>query len=260
MAYDLHVLRSFRWTDSSDAPITKSDVDALVETDPELAWSTSDFMDSKDHTGAVTRFNVVLWSGTPCFWWQEDQLLCSAPDDVLVAKLVRVATALNARVIGDDGEVYELHRSLFGREKIVRQSPAVIVLRDGAAIVGAVLAPHRFRRSTIQPGPSSGGVYACCEFCRGKRLRMHFRHSLGLVEYEIDGVTLSHEEFMWSVQRRRGASSYPGFSKDPLDGFRRLAADIVQFGQDFISGSDTDFKRHAENAAILRRDAPRLPE
>jgi hypothetical protein len=204
---------------------------------------------------------MVLWNGTPCFWWHQDQLLCSGPDNAQVAKLVRVATALNARVIGGDGEIYELHRSLLGREKIVRQSPAVIVLRDGAAIVGAVLAPQGFRRSTVRSGPSSGGLYASCEFRRGKRrLRMHFRHSLGLVEYEIDGVTLSHEDFMWSVQRRRGASGYPGFSKDPLDGFRRLAVDIVQFGQDFISGSDRDFRRHAEKAAILRRDAPRLPE
>jgi hypothetical protein len=102
MAYDLHIVRSFRWTDASDAPIAKSDVDTLVEADPELAWSTSDFVDMKDHAGAVTRCYLVLWNGTPCFWWQQDQLLCSGPDDAQVAKLIRVAPALNARVIGDD--------------------------------------------------------------------------------------------------------------------------------------------------------------
>ena len=185
---------------------------------------------------------MVLWNGTPCFGLHQDPLLCSAPDDALVTKLIRVATALNARVIGDDEDIYELHRSLFGREKIVRPSLTVIVLRDGAAIVGGVLAPHGFRRSTIRSGPSSGGLHASCEFRRGKRrLRMHSRQGLGLVEYEIDGVALPHEDFMWSVQRPRGASGYPGFSKDPLDGFRRFAADSFRVGQDFISGQRSRF-------------------
>ena len=93
MAYDVHVVRSFRWTDASDAPITKSYVDTLVEADPELAWSTSDFVDMKDLAGAVIRFYMVLWNGTPCFWWQQGRLLCSGPDDAQVAKLIRVATA-----------------------------------------------------------------------------------------------------------------------------------------------------------------------
>jgi len=45
MAYDLHVVRTKDWLEASSAPITKEDVDALIASDPELEWSTSDYID-----------------------------------------------------------------------------------------------------------------------------------------------------------------------------------------------------------------------
>jgi hypothetical protein len=121
MAYDLHVVRSIHWADAADSPITKSDVDALVEDDPELAWSDSELIiEAKDENGAVTAFYMIRWNGTPCFWWYRGQVVCCGPNDRQVAKLVRIAAALNARVVGDDGERYELRRSLLGKEKITR--------------------------------------------------------------------------------------------------------------------------------------------
>jgi hypothetical protein len=134
-------------------------------------------------------------------------------------------------------------------------------LRAGTAILDTILAPHGFIVGPISSGAASGGSFAWCEYCRGnRRLRLHFRYSLGLVEYELGGVTLSHEDFMWSVQGRRWATNYPGFSKDPLDGFRHLAADLTQYAQDFLTGSDNDFIRHADRAAALKRTASRLPQ
>jgi|ERR1017187_1229161 hypothetical protein len=120
MAYDLHVVRSADWTDTSSSPITKSDIDALVDGDLELDWSSADFVEMADQNGSVTRFYMIMWNGTPSFWWYRGQLLCSSPDDAQLTKLVRIASALNARVVGDDGEGYQLRKSLFGKEKIVR--------------------------------------------------------------------------------------------------------------------------------------------
>ena len=71
---------------------------------------------------------------------------------------------------------------------------------------------------------------------------------------------LSHEDFMWSVRGRRGATSYLGFSKQPHDGFLHLAADLEQYGRDFLLGSDQDFIAHAERAATLKNRAPRIPD
>jgi len=69
MAYDLHVVRSAHWTHAAESPITRNEVDALVKADPELAWSSSDFVQMKDETGSFTTFYMILWNGTPCFWW-----------------------------------------------------------------------------------------------------------------------------------------------------------------------------------------------
>jgi hypothetical protein len=48
---------------------------------------------------------------------------------------------------------------------------------------------------------------------------------------------------------RLGAATlmrYPGLSKDPLDAFRRLRADIVRFGGPFVTGSGIkEFRRLA---------------
>lgn len=46
MAYDLHLVRTSNWLDAADAPVTKEDVDALLLSDAELAWSM-DYIDIK---------------------------------------------------------------------------------------------------------------------------------------------------------------------------------------------------------------------
>ena len=106
MAYDLHIVRTKDWLEASTAPITKQDVDALIARDPELAWSTTDYVDMSDDAGAVTRYHMIVWRGQPCFWWYRDQIQCSGPDEGQQAKLVQMARALDAFAVGDDGEVY----------------------------------------------------------------------------------------------------------------------------------------------------------
>lgn len=55
------------------------------------------------------------------------------------------------------------------------------------------------------------------------------RHALGEVRYRVDAVTLLHEDFA-RVAVGRGQARDPGFSDDPLDGFRDLATDLVRLG------------------------------
>jgi hypothetical protein len=141
------------------------------------------------------------------------------------------------------------------------EAEASAALKDGVAILAEVLAPYGFTPTSPTSGTGSGGTYASCQFSRDNRsLRLHFRYSLGLVEYEVGGEALPHEAYMWSVTGRRGATNYPGFSINPLDGFRHLANDLKRYAQDFLSGSDQDFIAHINRAAALRRHAPRLPE
>jgi hypothetical protein len=66
----------------------------------------------------------------------------------------------------------------------------------------------------------------------------HFRHSLGMVTYHLDSLSMSHQEYMRSVIGRPNASHYPGFSDDPMDAFRHLQLDLEEHYVDFLEGSD----------------------
>jgi hypothetical protein len=119
MAYDLHVVRTKDWTEAASVAISKDDVNTLMKSDPELTWSSTDYMDMKDDSGIVTRYYAILWNGEPCFIWYKDQIICAGPSDAQQIKLVQIAQALGAYAIGDDGERYEFRKTFFGKPKIV---------------------------------------------------------------------------------------------------------------------------------------------
>jgi hypothetical protein len=125
MGYDLHIVRTKHWLDAANAPITKAEVDALVASDPELEWSTTDYVDMSDDTGAVIRYFMISWRGRACFWWYRDQIQCSNPDDAQQMKLAQIARTLKAYTVGDEGERYELQKGLLGKEKLVVLDPDV---------------------------------------------------------------------------------------------------------------------------------------
>jgi hypothetical protein len=69
--------------------------------------------------GETSRYYMIEWNGVPCFWWYRDQIVCSGADEAQIGKLLRIAAALSASVVGGDGEKYELRQTLFGKEEIV---------------------------------------------------------------------------------------------------------------------------------------------
>jgi hypothetical protein len=123
MGYDLHVVRTSDWFEAEKSPITREDVSRLVASDPELEWSATDYIDMQEKTGNTVRFPLISWRAVSCFWWYRDQIICKNPDHDQIAKLIRIGEKLKAQVIGDDGERYVLHRSLFGREKVQTIQP-----------------------------------------------------------------------------------------------------------------------------------------
>jgi hypothetical protein len=123
MSYSLHIVRTADWMDAAEFPIVRREVANLVEADPELSWSTTEFMDLRDKNGTIFRLPFIKWQGTSCFLWRLDQILCRNPDDAQTAKMIRIAEALDARVVGDHGERYTLRRTLFGRRKVLATQP-----------------------------------------------------------------------------------------------------------------------------------------
>ena len=121
----------------------------------------------------------------------------------------------------------------------------VEVLREGAAELAAILGPEGFAFVETGSGPSSGGHYASGEFRRGnRRLELHVRWSLGLVTYHVGDALVRHEDLTRAVaatQQLMESAQYPGFSDQPLDGFRHLAADLERFGRVFTRGTAEEF-------------------
>jgi hypothetical protein len=118
----LHVVWTMNWLDAARCPITWDEVNLLIQADPELEWSASEFMETNGMEDTA-RFYMISWKGRSSFWWYRDQILCATPDEQQVAKLIEIATKLNAHTIGDDGEKYMFSRNLLGQRKIKAVQP-----------------------------------------------------------------------------------------------------------------------------------------
>ena len=111
-------------------------------------------------------------------------------------------------------------------------------LNAGVSILLASLQPAGFTFHLRETGKGSGGNFAWGEFVRlDRRLELHFRHSLGQVQYHVGEHSVRHEPYMrelgvWSDCR------YPGFSDEPLQVFRDLEHDL-KFAEEFLVGSAT---------------------
>jgi hypothetical protein len=119
-------------------------------------------------------------------------------------------------------------------------------LERGAEILAALLGPYGFKFELTGEGKGSGGRFASGCFVKDDRkLELHFRYSLGMVSYHMGSASLGHETYMRFL-RVRDKASYPGFSKEPLSGFRDLARDLKAYCSDFLEGSGHKFKLFVE--------------
>jgi hypothetical protein len=129
---------------------------------------------------------------------------------------------------------------------------ALDLREHGAELLAPILTAHGFRYVPGEADRGSGGLFARGAFVRGeRRLEFSARYALGEVLYRAPGVVLGHEEYM-RVAAGRARHAHPGFSADPLDGFRHLASDLARFGAAFLSGSDAELAAVAAEAEGTR--------
>ena len=113
--------------------------------------------------------------------------------------------------------------------------------RLGVEILAPLLTSHGFVYETGPTDRGSGGFFARGAFVRNNhRLEFSVRYAVGEVYYRVGSQMLSHEDYM-RVAAGRGKHRYPGFSDEPLDGFRDLAADLAAFGAAFLNGGSNEF-------------------
>jgi tetratricopeptide (TPR) repeat protein len=103
-------------------------------------------------------------------------------------------------------------------------SEGEVVLRTGLAEVDAAALHHALGLLQVRTGKGSGGKFAAVDYRNnGRKLSLSYRFSLVCVEYSVGEVCLSHEELKNGIEKEW---RYPGFSDDPLAGFRDLAQDL----------------------------------
>jgi hypothetical protein len=145
------------------------------------------------------------------------------------------------RAVSDDPKRQEP----IGRPSGAPRSPTELLER-GVAELTPVLGPAGFEFIQSDEGVDNGGPFASGEFLRGdRRLELHVRSSVGLVRYHFGEESLSHEDLVRGVRALDGISAegqYPGFSTDPMAGFRHLRHDLELFGAIFLRGGAKAFR------------------
>ena len=100
MGYDVHITRAEDWADNEGREIAPDEWLVLVRSDPELILTSEN--------GEY----FVIWRGTakyPETWfdWRAGNITTTHPDRATLRKMFQLATALEAKVQGDEGEVYD---------------------------------------------------------------------------------------------------------------------------------------------------------
>ena len=99
MGYDLHITRKQFSADPDGPAITAEEWLAYVATDPQMHL----LPDRKDH---MVRLDVSSKYPDPWLAWFDGNIYSKNPDEAILAKMLQVASALSAKVRGDDDEIY----------------------------------------------------------------------------------------------------------------------------------------------------------
>jgi len=87
-------------------------------------------------------------------------------------------------------------------------------------------------------GKGSGGKFAVGEYRQGDHpAELHFRWTLEIVNYWMGDHSPKHHDYM-RLLGVADQTDYPGFSDNPVDGFRHLRSDLERFGKPFLSGKE----------------------
>ena len=99
MGYDFHITRKDHWADDEGPSIS-------LDEWTEYARRNSNLSLDPDNPGPEN-WIVAAYGRAWSLWWEETgEIVVKNPDPPMIEKLVAIANALGARVLGDDGELY----------------------------------------------------------------------------------------------------------------------------------------------------------
>jgi len=163
MGYDLHITRKKFWADPDGPIITADEWLAYVATDPQLQ------LDLNSQRHAV---KLLIESEHAEAWlaWFQGDVYTKDPDERILAKMLEIAKTLNARVQGDDGEIYRSanFEDFFGG--IEPEGTGML-----AALRGHAGCPAMRDQPPCSPGPARCGVFELAWVIGCRTLTMNFR-------------------------------------------------------------------------------------
>jgi hypothetical protein len=109
MGYDVFITRADLPEESRKAPISSQEWTALVKSDSSLRISPTDYYEHKSSDGGTERIPTVIWTahpGQPPFLLLDGAVQIKSPDKATIEKMMAMAAKLQARVVGEEGELY----------------------------------------------------------------------------------------------------------------------------------------------------------
>jgi hypothetical protein len=104
MGYDLHITRREYWIDDDGPSIALQEWQNYVAGDPDISTDA-------ENPGPENYIVTLQSDRWPLWWDKRGEVFTKNPDDRLIAKMVAIAAKLDARVLGDDEEIYGLDPS-----------------------------------------------------------------------------------------------------------------------------------------------------
>ena len=115
MGYDLHITRAGNWFDSKAAPISLDEWATHVAADPEMRMDGFAETEADGQILRIESAGLAVWvaysghgkdGNMAWFGYQDGRIVVKNPDDEIIGKMKRIATCFQAKVLGDEGEIY----------------------------------------------------------------------------------------------------------------------------------------------------------
>jgi hypothetical protein len=115
MGYDVHLTRAGNWTESESVPITLDEWRQYVAGDAEMRMDNSAEAETDAGTLRYENEGLAVWTAysghdpkgnMAWFDYFKGRIDVKNPDDEILEKMKQIAGALQAKVVGDDGEEY----------------------------------------------------------------------------------------------------------------------------------------------------------
>lgn len=116
MGYDVHITRKAHWWDEDGPAISEQEWRTYLDSDPEMRLDG--YAEASTPSGDTLRVEdpgIAVWTAHPRLaehggWIQHENqtgnIVVTNPDDAFLAKMWAIAQALQAKVVGDEGEEY----------------------------------------------------------------------------------------------------------------------------------------------------------